>query len=189
MPWRAPRRRSTAIPGYVVAGKTGTAQKIDASGRYSMVDHVSSFVGFVPASRPALVVLVSLDSPRGAHNQGGDVAAPLFARIAEPALRYLAVPPDDADRVLRFKPPASESVLLASYQPEPHPAPEGTGAAAEMPDLRGLSAREGAVAAACRGLMVQLTGSGRVVAQSPEPGSPLDAGLLCQLTLAPELPR
>ena len=62
-----------------------------------MVDHVASFVGFVPASRPALVVLASLDTPRGAANQGGDVAAPLFARVAEGALRVLAVPPDDPE--------------------------------------------------------------------------------------------
>ena len=92
-----------AIPGYRVAGKTGTAQKVDASGRYSMIDHVASFVGYVPASRPALVVLVSLDTPRGPKNQGGDVAAPLFARIAEPALRRLAVPSDDPTRVLRAR--------------------------------------------------------------------------------------
>src|SRR5262249_8553725 len=71
-----------AIPGYAVAGKTGTAQKVEPNGRYSMVDHVASFVGFVPAARPALVVLVSLDSPRGPKNEGGDVAAPVFARIA-----------------------------------------------------------------------------------------------------------
>ena len=66
--------RLAAIPGYRVAGKTGTAQKIDASGRYSMIDHVASFVGYVPATRPALVILVSLDTPRGPKNQGGDVA-------------------------------------------------------------------------------------------------------------------
>ena len=90
-----------AIPGYAVAGKTGTAQKVEPGGKYSMVDHVASFVGFVPASRPALVVLVSLDTPKGPANEGGDVAAPLFARIAEPALRRLAVAPDDPDRVLR----------------------------------------------------------------------------------------
>ncbi|HEU5319304.1 MAG TPA: penicillin-binding protein 2, partial [Methylomirabilota bacterium] len=83
-----------AIPGYVVAGKTGTAQKVDASGRYSMIDHVASFVGYVPAQRPALVVLAALDSPRGPRNQGGDVAAPLFARVAEHALRQLGIPAD-----------------------------------------------------------------------------------------------
>ena len=93
--------KKAAIPGYTVAGKTGTAQKIDESGRYSMSDHVASFVGFVPASRPALVILVSLDTPRGALNHGGDVAAPVFARVAEDALRHLAVPSEDPDRVLR----------------------------------------------------------------------------------------
>ena len=63
--------RRAAVPGFVVAGKTGTAQKVDAAtGRYSMVDHVASFVGFVPASRPALVMLASLDTPRGAREPG-----------------------------------------------------------------------------------------------------------------------
>ena len=67
---RERHRGRAAIPGYVVAGKTGTAQKIDANGRYSMIDHVASFVGFVPASRPALVILVSLDTPRGPAQPG-----------------------------------------------------------------------------------------------------------------------
>ena len=62
--------KHAAIPGYAVAGKTGTAQKIDATGRYSMIDHVASFVGFVPASRPALVILVSLDTPAGRAQPG-----------------------------------------------------------------------------------------------------------------------
>src|SRR5207244_9397944 len=92
--------KHAAIPGYTVAGKTGTAQKVDASGHYSMVDHVASFVGYVPASRPALVILASLDTPKGPKNEGGDVAAPLFARVAERALRRLAIPPDDAGRVM-----------------------------------------------------------------------------------------
>src|SRR6185436_3834421 len=89
--------RRAALPGYTVAGKTGTAQKVEPSGRYSMVDHVASFVGFAPASRPAVVVLASLDSPKGPRNQGGDVAAPLFARVADAALRRLAVPSEDGD--------------------------------------------------------------------------------------------
>ena len=123
--------KRAVVPGYVVAGKTGTAQKVDASGRYSMVDHVASFVGFVPASRPALVILVSLDTPRGAHNEGGDVAAPVFARVAEQALRYLAVPSDDPGRVLYASPLRPEGVVRAAYRPgaggEASPAaPPGT---------------------------------------------------------------
>ncbi len=175
------------ISGYVVAGKTGTAQKIDPSGHYSMVDHVASFVGFVPASRPALVVLVSLDSPRGPRNQGGDVAAPVFARVAEAALRYRAIAPDDAGRVLRAAsaPPESGFVTVA-YRAEPPTTPANEDEPALMPDLRGRSAREAAIVAARRGLIVELHGSGRVVAQSPEPGTEIEAGNPCVLTLGRE---
>jgi cell division protein FtsI (penicillin-binding protein 3) len=182
-----------AIPGYVVAGKTGTAQKVDPSGRYSMVDHVASFVGFAPASRPAVVVLVSLDTPRGPKNQGGDVAAPLFARIAEPALRRLAVAPDDGERVLRVSADAA-AVVRASYRPNPSPpaaplvpaASGGRGEPGLMPDLRGLSAREASLAAARQGLVVRLHGSGPVVSQSPDPGMEIEAGTTCVLRLLRE---
>jgi hypothetical protein len=171
-----------------VAGKTGTAQKVDASGRYSMIDHVASFVGYVPASRPALVILVSLDTPRGAANQGGDVAAPLFQRIAEQSLRHLAVPPDDPDRSLRMVEYRPTSIVPASFQPaaaEPAAAqaPADPGL---MPDLRGRSAREAALMAARRGLIVELKGSGRVVGQAPEPGTEIEAGAACVLTLGRE---
>ncbi len=178
--------RNAHIPGYVVAGKTGTAQKIDLSGRYSMVDHVASFVGFVPAERPALVVLVSLDSPRGPRNQGGDVAAPVFARVAEAALRYRAVAPDDTARVLRASTPLETGMVPAAYHPEPAAAPVDDGEPALMPDLRRRSAREAAIVAARRGLIVELHGSGRVVSQSPEPGTEIEAGNTCVLTLGRE---
>jgi cell division protein FtsI (penicillin-binding protein 3) len=82
-----------AIPGYQVAGKTGTAQKPDAHGGYSADRYVASFVGIVPASRPRLVVLVAVDEPHGAI-WGGVVAAPAFQQIARFDLQYLEVPPD-----------------------------------------------------------------------------------------------
>jgi cell division protein FtsI (penicillin-binding protein 3) len=181
--------QAAAIPGYVVAGKTGTAQKVDASGRYSMVDHVASFVGWAPAARPALVVLASLDSPRGPRNQGGDVAAPLFARVAEAALRLLAVPPDDPGRVLHAVTTAPETVVPVVYRPQGPPRLAALPPDDEpglMPDLRGRSAREAAIAAARRGLVVELHGSGHVVAQSPGPGAEIEAGNTCVLTLGRE---
>jgi cell division protein FtsI/penicillin-binding protein 2 len=82
-----------AIPGYQVAGKTGTAQKPDPHGGYSLDKYVASFVGVVPASRPRLVVLVAVDEPQGAI-WGGVVAAPAFEQIARFDLQYLEVPPD-----------------------------------------------------------------------------------------------
>ena len=82
-----------AIQGYQVAGKTGTAQKPDSHGGYATGRYVASFVGVVPASRPRLVVLVTVDEPRGAI-WGGVVAAPAFQQIARFDLQYLEVPPD-----------------------------------------------------------------------------------------------
>ncbi len=82
-----------AVPGYVVAGKTGTAQKPDSQGGYSDSRYVASFVGFVPASKPRLVILVAVDEPKGAI-WGGVVSAPAFAEIAKFDLQYLEVPPD-----------------------------------------------------------------------------------------------
>jgi cell division protein FtsI (penicillin-binding protein 3) len=80
------------VPGYRIAGKTGTAAKPDESGGYSDYRYVASFVGFVPAAKPRLVILVTVDEPRGAI-WGGTVAAPAFAEIAKFALQYLEVPP------------------------------------------------------------------------------------------------
>ena len=81
-----------AIPGYTVAGKTGTANKPTAHG-YSTTKYVASFVGIVPAKNPRLVVMVMVDEPRGTI-WGGVVAAPAFAKIAQFDLQYLEVRPD-----------------------------------------------------------------------------------------------
>ena len=178
--------RKARIEGFEVAGKTGTAQKIDASGRYSMIDHVASFVGFVPASRPALVVLASLDTPKGAMNEGGDVAAPLFARIADEALRLLAIPPDDPTRNIRLASYSPETVARTTFAAD-RPRERVTLAGGDpkiMPDLQGLSLREAALLAARHGLAVTIEGSGVVSSQSPLPGSPLEAGMTCSLTLS-----
>lgn len=191
--------RRAAVPGYVVAGKTGTAQKLDAAGRYSMIDHLASFVGFVPASQPALVILVSLDTPRGDRNQAGDVAAPLFARIAEQALRHLAVPPDDPERTLRLAAYRPQVAAPAAWRGEPasvEPVTQPVASTSDrtdraMPDLRGRSAREAAIEAARRGLIVELRGSGQVFSQRPEPGTEVVPGTTCMFTLrrpAPEDP-
>lgn len=179
--------RKARVEGFEVAGKTGTAQKIDASGRYSMVDHVASFVGFVPASRPALVVLVSLDTPKGDHNEGGDVAAPLFARIANEAVRLLAIPPDDPTRNIRLVTYSPETVAKTTFAAERahEAAPVPADDPRIMPDLRGFSLREAALMAARHGLSVEIHGSGVVARQTPLPGTPLEPGMSCSLELSP----
>jgi membrane peptidoglycan carboxypeptidase len=83
-----------AIPGYPVAGKTGTAQKV-SNGRYDPSKYLAAFVGIVPADNPRVVIAVMVDEPRGVH-YGGVVAAPVFKEIAEATLRYLGVPPSSS---------------------------------------------------------------------------------------------
>ncbi|HXH86222.1 MAG TPA: penicillin-binding transpeptidase domain-containing protein, partial [Nitrospira sp.] len=88
-----------AIPGFRVAGKTGTAQKIDSrTGTYSATQFVGSFVGFVPAEAPRLAMIVVIDDPQG-EAWGGTVAAPAFRRVGEQVLTYLGVSRDDQVKV------------------------------------------------------------------------------------------
>ncbi|MCU1254796.1 MAG: peptidoglycan synthetase FtsI, partial [Candidatus Angelobacter sp.] len=88
--------KKAILDGYSSAGKTGTAQKIDASGKYSHRQHIASFAGFAPVNNPAVTVLVVLDSPAGGypHDGGGEAAAPVFARIAQQVLAYMNVSHD-----------------------------------------------------------------------------------------------
>ena len=81
------------VPGYRVAGKTGTAHKT-AHGRYSPDRYRSLFAGMVPASRPRLVCVVMIDEPHRGGYYGGVIAAPVFSQIMEGALRILNIPPD-----------------------------------------------------------------------------------------------
>ena len=83
-----------SVPGYRVAGKTGTAWKAEDGG-YSRTKYLSVFAGVVPATRPRLAIVVMVDEPTGAIYYGGDVAAPVFSAVASGALRLMAVPPDD----------------------------------------------------------------------------------------------
>ena len=101
----APRAQ---IMGYRVAGKTGTAHKVEGSG-YASHKYRASFVGFAPVSNPRLVVAVTVDEPSAGKHYGGDVAAPVFARIMEGALRSLGVAPDAPMKPVEL-PPSSERI-------------------------------------------------------------------------------
>ena len=96
------------IAGYRVAGKTGTAHKLEG-GRYTN-KYVSSFVGFAPVSAPRLIVAVMIDEPSAGQHYGGAVAAPVFARITESALRALGVAPDAPLVPLQLARPATAAV-------------------------------------------------------------------------------
>jgi cell division protein FtsI (penicillin-binding protein 3) len=88
-----------AIPGFRVAGKTGTAQKVDPrTGTYSSGLSIGSFVGFVPADAPRLAIIVVIDEPQG-EAWGGVVAAPVFRRVGEQVMTYMGVPRDDQVKI------------------------------------------------------------------------------------------
>ena len=92
---------SASIPFYSIAGKTGTARVVGAGG-YQANLHNSMFAGYAPAHDPRIVVVIIINEPQGAQHYGSQVAAPVFARIANGAMRLLNVTPDkvDSSRIL-----------------------------------------------------------------------------------------
>ncbi len=173
--------KGAALSGYRVAGKTGTSAKL-VNGRYSKSDYNGSFVGFVPSRRPALTVLVVIDSGRTGQGYGGAVAAPVFKRIAEASLRHLGIPrsidPIAPVLAVPVADVAPVSTRVQSLLVSLTPSTQGL-----MPDLRGLGAREALRVLGRLGLSARLQGSGVVIAQSPEPGAPLERGSASVLRL------
>ena len=88
------------VPGYRIAGKTGTVKK-SGDGGYIEDSYLSVFAGIAPATNPRLVMVVMVNEPQGKEYYGGDVAAPVFARVMSGALRLLDVPPDDLPSLQR----------------------------------------------------------------------------------------
>jgi cell division protein FtsI (penicillin-binding protein 3) len=91
----------TRVPGYRVAGKTGTAHKL-VNGRYAPDRYLSSFVGMAPASNPRLIIGVVIDEPSDGVYYGGSVAGPVFAQVMAASLRQLALPPDAPETATRM---------------------------------------------------------------------------------------
>jgi cell division protein FtsI (penicillin-binding protein 3) len=163
---------NAAVEGFRVAGKTGTAQKVDPITRgYSVDKRTASFIGFVPADNPKLTILVIIDEPKTSP-YGGVVAAPAFKSIAAQSLCYLNIPPAKGDRIRK------DIVIQVKKESEPvnpsDAAAEGTinegGEGVVMADFRGQSMRQVLRVMEKRGLNVKLIGSGRVVEQSPQVG-------------------
>ena len=182
--------RSAQLDDYRVAGKTGTANKV-VGGRYSETEFHASFVGFVPSRQPAFTILVVIDTPRAGHHFGGDVAAPIFKRIAEASLRQRGVPATInpappvvivADAGAPAAQPVRATVLPSIIQ---------LGGRTLMPDVRGLGARVAVRLLGNIGLSVSLIGSGVVTAQTPAPGEAVESGgsSVLQLDRLPAEPR
>ena len=207
------------LDGYTAAGKTGTAQKFDpATGHYSSSQLIASFVGFAPLNTPAIAVFVQLDSPVGPH-EGGEVAAPVFQRVAQQVLEYLNVPHDVpvapklqlASRRRAQQQPAPDvsdfdpAQIDDSAAPADAPAPEVSAAPSAAPQTVELDEAQGVavpnlagqtvrvVTEQCErlGLVPVLVGSGIALQQSPAPGANVRPGsrVTVQFGLAASPPK
>jgi cell division protein FtsI (penicillin-binding protein 3) len=180
--------RASKLAGYTAAGKTGTAQKIDESGRYAAHKYVASFAGYAPASNPTLALIVVVDEPVGAY-YGAQVAAPMFKSIAEQVLRYRSVPPDVPSYAPEYtfekekKRAPEKPPILEPPQPQYVTASlaaadlgqAGVGDIA-VPDFYGKSLRQVTEESLKAGLRIQSVGSGAAVEQMPPPGAYVRAG-------------
>lgn len=161
---------NAALEGYRVAGKTGTAQKADpVTRRYSASKRTASFIGFIPADRPRLTILVVIDEPKTSP-YGGVVAAPAFRGIALNSLAYLKVLPHKGT----LKKPATTQTASREGEQRDNMS---EGSALEMPangeimpDFRGMSMRRVLQIMEQRNINIRLMGSGRATEQNPPPG-------------------
>ncbi len=168
------------VDGYIVAGKTGTAQKADyVHGGYAKDKWLASFVGFAPADRPAVVISVVIDEPVIAH-YGGTVAGPVFRRIAEVTLRHMGIAPEGRQAVLAKKKERQITVAEAAPASEAEAVEKGESA---VPDLRSLPLRQAVIALHAQSLVAEVKGSGVVVAQDPAPGKAVSHGAVVRLQL------
>jgi cell division protein FtsI (penicillin-binding protein 3) len=168
------------VEGYDVAGKTGTAQKLDPRTRgYSRDPGVLSFVGFAPADDPRVAILVLLDEPKGVA-WGSEAAAPVFSTIAGQVLRYLRVRPSDRPPVQLVR-----TGRIAVAAQEAAPPLDDTGSL--MPDLRGKSLRHALAQLGPYEVALEVRGQGIVTRQDPPPGTALVPGRAARLELTPPL--
>jgi membrane peptidoglycan carboxypeptidase len=170
------------VPGFTIAGKTGTAKKLVNGSYRGHSDYNVSFVGFVPSRKPVFAIVVVVDSPHKVSPYGGVVAAPIFQRIAAAALRHHGVPQNINAPAPLLVTRRDETTQQTSGPATPAPIVTLAGAPL-FPDLTGMSAREALRVLARLGLLVRLHGAGVVAQQTPAAGTPIDAAVTAVLRL------
>lgn len=178
--------KQAKLEHFTVGGKTGTAQKVNPeTRRYDPNMWIASFVGFAPAEDPEFVVLVMVDEPQKMH-YGGVVAAPAFKKIMTEALTLRGVRPIEEGKRFRFDDgtevaAAPKPIVLEPTSLPPLPVADGDG----VPDFRGLPLRVALERARALGVLPAIEGWGRVIAQEPPPGTPLEEEFELSLVLSP----
>jgi cell division protein FtsI (penicillin-binding protein 3) len=184
--------KSAQIPGYTVAGKTGTAKKLVNGSYRGHSDYNVSFIGFVPAQKPVFAIVVVVDSPHRVSPYGGVVAAPIFQKIAETALRHYGVPQsiNAPEPLLASRPGDATEQPASGPATRPRIVPLGgpAGAITAFPDLTGMSARDALRVLAQLGLTARLQGTGVVAQQFPPAGEPIESASTVVLKLERQAP-
>jgi cell division protein FtsI (penicillin-binding protein 3) len=175
------------VPGFVLAGKTGTARKLDpVTKQYSTEHYMSSFMGFAPVDDPRLLILVMIDEPHGTQYYGGSVAGPVFAAIAGETLKYLGVAADAP--MVAAAPAAPVAAAAAAAEAEPEIEILNDDGEDEdvtvIPDFTGLSVGQAVELARSRGVKIEIEGAGRATRQFPAPGRALKS-ITCHVTFNP----
>ncbi|MBM4286538.1 MAG: PASTA domain-containing protein [Deltaproteobacteria bacterium] len=180
-------------PGYAVAGKTGTAQKVVGKA-FSKSKYNALFIGVAPAEKPVLAIVVVIDEPKGAI-YGGVVAAPIFRGIAGQSLKFLGYYP----QLEKMQPPETQTAK-SSKTPKPEaalaqpPAPVESdilglplkpGPLKQMPNLVGLPIRQVLAILNQAGIRCEIEGRGLAVEQRPDPGAPLPPNNVCYVKFKP----
>ena len=170
-----------AVPaGYEVAGKTGTAQKVDTRlGGYAEDRFTSGFMGFGPIDHPKLALLVVIDEPQGA-NYGGVVAAPVFKSIMEKTLPLLNAFPKGTTIVKDTTEGSSGNGRQVSVSIDAVKIRRAAGGDV-MPDLTGLPMRTAMSRIEGKGLIIKVSGNGKLIEQVPKAGTVIERGDLCYL--------
>ena len=159
-----------ALDGFRVAGKTGTAQKVDSVTRaYSPSKRIGSFVGFVPSDKPKLTIAVIIDEPQGIK-YGGIVAAPAFRGIAQNSLAYLKIQPNVATAAPAKPTGAKSTPVVEDESLFDGDIQDSTVEGETMPNFKGMSMRRVLQVMEKRGINIRLMGSGRAAEQSPPAG-------------------
>ena len=176
------------IPGWNIAGKTGTAQKF-IDGKYSSDKFISNFVGFFPAENPQILGLILLDEPKAGYHWGGIGAAPVFKKIMERIINL-----DDSIENTRNLP--KNNMLMADLTKEKHDINNNQLiplvhnrfkvkeiSASIVPDVRNMSLKKAMRILNNHGLRTNIQGSGIVFWQSPVPGTNTEHGAFCTIGL------
>ena len=200
--------KKATVRGYRVAGKTGTAQKINEFGTgYSEGKYIASFCGFGPVENPRIALLVMIDEPSG-NFYGGQIAAPVASRILAQVFRYMKIEPSSAPGIDEDELPedvgegdtSGNSALSQPAPPKaedsPAPAEEEIPAPAEeipqinsnevtVPDFYNKSIRDASRLASDAGLKLEMSGSGFAVEQSIDAGAVVERGTVITVKFSP----